>query len=151
MTLQIGEFPFIFIAEILPEKEPDGQVKAYLPQGRYLNEEHLPLNPYGQGPFCRFKIPNYLDQCGVYALVCDDQVVYIGECVHLARRFNMGYGTINPRNCFVGGQETNCRINHLIFQAVQENQRVSLWFYATAQYKKLESQLLQTVPTPWNR
>ena len=30
-------------------------------------------------------------------------------------RYNNGYGRISPRNCFQGGQSTNCRVNNLIF------------------------------------
>jgi hypothetical protein len=136
MKLQIGGYTFTYIGEIQPEKDSAGQVKPHMPQSRYLNVEHLRINKNGHGPFCGFKIPNHYEQCGVYALFCDGQVMYIGECVNLTRRFNMGYGIINPRNCFVGGQETNCRINNLVFQTTQASKSLSLWFYSTAQHKK---------------
>ena len=151
MKLQFGAYVFTCISEIQPERNYDGQVKSLMPQSRYLNADHLELNQYGAGPFCRFKIPNHYEQCGVYALVCDGQVMYIGECVNLSRRFNMGYGIINPRNSFVGGQETNCRINHLILQTTQASKDLSLWFYPTEEHKKIEEELLRTMNTPWNR
>ena len=51
----------------------------------------------------------------------------------------MGYGNISPSNCFKGGQETNCRINALIYATVSRGERVHLWFHATADYKELEA------------
>lgn len=151
MILQVGGYPFTYICEIQPEKDTAGSVRAYLPQSRYRSAEHLALNKYGQGPFCRFKIPNHHHQRGVYALVSNNVVMYVGECVDLSRRYNMGYGIISPRNCFVGGQETNCRINHLIFQITQDGKVLSLWFYPTPNHKDIESKLLGSIHTQWNR
>ena len=151
MELSIGGFPFTYICDIQPEEELSGSVKIYLPQSRYKNSEHLALNNYGQGPFCKFKIPNHHHQCGVYALVSDEDVMYIGETIDLSRRYNLGYGIISPKNCFVGGQETNCRINHLILQLIQTGKRLSLWFYPTAKHKEVESKLRASIHTPWNR
>lgn len=151
MELSIGGFPFTYICDIHPEEESSGSVKIYLPQSRYRNSEHLPLNQYGRGPFCKFKIPNNHHQCGVYALVSEETVMYIGETIDLSRRYNLGYGIISPKNCFVGGQETNCRINHLILQLIQNGKRLSLWFYPTAKHKEVEGKLQASIHTPWNR
>jgi hypothetical protein len=52
----------------------------------------------------------------VYLISVGERAIYVGECRHLAQRFNMGYGTIQPRNCYERGQQTNCRINMLIFE-----------------------------------
>jgi len=64
----------------------------------------------GSGPFCRFRIPSNLPLEGVYALLIGESVRYVGECIHLSKRFNMGYGQISPRNCFVGGQPQIARL-----------------------------------------
>ena len=56
-----------------------------------------------------------------------------------------------PRNCFMGGQETNCRINHLIFKITQKGKGLSLWFCPTPNYKDIESNLLTSFHTPWNK
>lgn len=151
MKLKLGGYPFEYICEIQPAKTLLGSIKADKPQPRYENSKHLALNKYGQGPFCSFKIPNHYHQCGVYALVSGKEVMYIGECVDLSQRYNMGYGTISPRNCFVGGQETNCRINHLVFEITKKRKRLSLWFYPTPNHKDVERILLASIRTPWNR
>jgi hypothetical protein len=51
----------------------------------------------------------------------------VGECANLSARFNTGYGNISPKNCFKGVQETNCRLNNLLYSAIVVGQRISLW------------------------
>jgi hypothetical protein len=63
----------------------------------------------------------------------------------------MGYGNISPRNCFKGGQETNCRLNNLIYFAVSEGRDVNLWFHQTANFKSAELELRAMKAWPWNR
>lgn len=104
-----------------------------------------------RGHFCKFKIPRECGESGVYAIVLDGAVKYIGECVNLAFRYNMGYGNISPRNCFVGGQETNCRINNLIYTEAQQDIEIGLWFFATVEYKAIEEQLRSEMRLEWNR
>lgn len=95
-----------------------------MPQSRYNNGKNLPVNRYGQGPFCKFRIPNGQHYSGVYAVMVGRQVKYIGECENLSSRFNMGYGNISPRNCFRGGQETNCRLNNLICEVAKRGESI---------------------------
>lgn len=144
-------FPFLFVCRIDPARNPSGSVAEFLPQSRFRNEWGLPLNRYGAGPFCKFKIPGNLEVSGVYALVAGDGVKYIGECERLSRRYNMGYGNISPRNCFRGGQETNCRINNLILGAIKSGANLSLWFHETQQHKAVELRLRDKLRPPWNR
>ncbi len=151
MKLTIGQIKFQFVCHIVPEKGLDGAVRQYMPQDRYENEKGLPLNTYGKGPFCKFKIPRDWGECGVYAIVLNGAVKYIGECVNLTSRYNMGYGNISPRNCFVGGQETNCRINNHIYNEAQQDKEIDLWFFATGEYKAAEEQLRSEMQLEWNR
>jgi hypothetical protein len=82
-----------------------------MPQSRYRNARDLPLNGHGAGPFCCFSIARGLNVPGVYVLTLAGEAVYVGKCTSLARRFGpQGYGAIQPKNCFVGGQSTNCKI-----------------------------------------
>ena len=122
-----------------------------MPQDRYLNAQNLSLNKYGEGPFCKFTIWNDIRSGGVYVLTVDDHVRYIGECANLAARFNVGYGNISPKNCFKGGQQTNCRLNNLICITAQAGQRITLWFYATVEYKSMEAFLRSALKPVWNR
>ena len=87
----IGLPPFRFVTTIQPRRGTGGVVATYThkaPAGKRLN-------PYGRGPFCRFAVPTTWPYAGVYALTVDDEVVYVGECENLSRRFGpQGYGTI---------------------------------------------------------
>ena len=122
-----------------------------MPQGRYENARNLPLNRYGAGLHCKFKIATRIRASGVYVLTVDGEVGYVGECANLSARFNAGYGNISPKNCFKGGQETNCRLNNLVYTAAKAGGRISLWFFPTADYKSVEA-LLRTILNPaWNR
>jgi hypothetical protein len=87
----------------------------------------------------------------VYLLTVDEEVRYVGESADLSARFNMGYGNISPKNCFKGGQETNCRLNNLMYLTAQAGGRMSLWSFQTADYKSVEAFLRFTLNPPWNR
>jgi len=58
---------------------------------------------------------------------------------------------ISPRICFVGGQETNCRINNLIYLEISTGQEKSLWFHYTLDYKSIEAQLRAALLPSWNK
>jgi hypothetical protein len=77
--------------------------------------------------------------------------MYIGECVNLSSRYNAGYGQISPRNCFVGGQETNCRINNLIYGEATHSHKIELWFHQSDHYKSIEAELRKELNPAWNR
>ena len=150
-VLRIGEYDFQYVCTIEPERKTDGTILAFMPQPNYVNTDNLQLNKYGKGPFCKFTIPRDIKFPGVYALVEANDVKYIGECVALSPRFNMGYGNISPRNCFVGGQETNCRINNLILKQVSAGSMITLWFLNTANHKNIEAELRSQVNLSWNK
>lgn len=140
---------FRIIGELNP-RAPDGTLPAYYPQPQYLNAHNLPLNQYGDGAFCRFRIPLKLGR-GVYVITLNRTPVYVGETVALSTRFNTGYGQISPRNCFRNGQETNCRINKKVLEAVMNRKCVELWFLDTDDHKGIEAELLRQPMWPWNR
>jgi hypothetical protein len=81
----------------------------------------------------------------------DEELRYVGECASLSARFNAGYGNISPRNCFKGGQETNCRLNNLIYMAATAGGHISLWFFQTADYESVEAFLRTTLDPAWNQ
>ena len=147
----ISGYRFDFICSIDPQRNPEGGIVEHFPQDRYENAQNLPLNRYGEGPFCKFSIPPSLAQAGVYVLTAEGEPRYVGECQNLSRRFNMGYGNISPRNCYTGGQETNCRLNNLILESLRVGEMIDLWFHPTDDYKRVEQALLASRPFPWNR
>lgn len=148
--MTLAGYEFDYVCDIEPVRSADGSVRQFSPDARYKNTAILPLNRYGAGPFCKFKIPPRLRLPGVYLLMVANYVRYVGECVNLSSRFNAGYGNISPRNCFKGGQETNCRLNTLIFRTVLDGQVVSLSFHVTKNHKAIESILRSALRPVWN-
>jgi len=149
--IKIAGYDFEHVCDIEPTYGPDGSIQQFTPQDRYKNVRNLPLNKYGAGPFCKFKIPSRFQSSGVYALTMDYDIRYIGECANLSARYNAGYGNISPKNCFRGGQETNCRLNNLVYLPAAAGERISLWFFQTTDYKAVEMILRSTLKLIWNR
>lgn len=87
---------------------------------------------------------------GVYLWIVDSQIINIGETNNLKRRFNMGYGIISPRNCYIGGQSTNCKINKVVLDFYKQGKIISLYFYRTELHKQVELELLRKISTPYN-
>ena len=149
-----NEYPFRFVSEIKPERNSSGLVIEEFPQSRYRNVKDLPLNQHGQGPFCCFKLEKKFSESGIYALMINATPVYIGMCNNLHERFgSRGYGKIHPRNCFKGGQSTNCHINNKILTAVKSKMEIELWFYPisnTDERKRLEEKLINFLKPAWN-
>lgn len=149
--MRLAGYEFAHVCDLNPTRQMDGCVEPVAPQSRYLNKKGLPLNRYGAGPFCKFRIPNNLRWSGVYAITIADELRYIGECENLSKRFNAGYGNISPKNCFKSGRETNCRVNNLIYAAACQGLQASLWFFESGDRKTVESVLLATLKLAWNR
>jgi hypothetical protein len=63
----------------------------------------------------------------------------------------MGYGNISPRNCYVGGQPTNCRINSLILEMYKRGSQIELLFYETRDRFNIERTLINELNPEWNR
>lgn len=87
----------------------------------------------------------------MYVLTVDNEMRYVGECANLSGRFNTGYGNISPKNCFKGGQETNCRLNNLVYSTAVAGKRISLWYLQTTDHKAIEAALRSALKLAWNR
>lgn len=149
--MEFGGYPFQHVCDITPVVTDDGSVQTLMPQERYAKRDLYPLNRYGAGPFCKFRIPSTYPYPGVYLLTVGEDIRYIGETNNLSRRYNMGYGTISPKNCYKGGQETNVRMNNLIYNAAVAGEVISLWFHQTTEFKAIEVALRYAHRAPWNR
>ena len=145
----IGRYEFDFVETIELIKGKDGRV-AYEPQQRYKKAKEIPLHEYGAGEFCKFKLNKAKDVSGVYAWVINDEVVYIGEAVNFRKRFNMGYGNISPKNCYKGGQKTNCKMNRVVLEKHRKNNSIDIYFFETPLYKEIEKELLLSFSTKYN-
>ena len=147
---------FEAIGSIEPERDTMGAYVELLPQMRFRDAATARLHAYGAGPFCRFRIAARRREPGLYVLTFNDTAVYAGECVNLEKRWGPnGYGGISPRNCFDGGQPTNCRINAAILAATRSGGRVELWFWPfdgdTVSRRAAEAQLIGALQPAWNR
>ena len=50
-----------------------------------------------------------------------------------------------------GGQDTNSRLNNLIYLAATDGKEVHLWFHQTENYKIAELEILAIQKWAWNR
>ena len=149
--LTLAEHDFAWIAEIAPDAGPNGEALEYMPQERYEKAKEKPLDKHGHGPFCRFSIPDLPTGPGLYAVTVARQLVYVGIAKSLQRRWgSSGYARIQPANCYVGGQPTNCKVNHAILLAVRERQAVELWIRHESDPRPLEALLIRELDPPWN-
>ena len=156
MRRYIKGYLFERVEAIEPLRGDDAEIIEEMPQSRYRNRNGLSLNNYGHGPFCRFRVARGWRESGVYIIASGDTTVYVGECQNLEERYNSnGYGGISPRNCFRGGQETNCRINASILQAVTGGDEFALWFHLVeggkADRVEIETRLKVALNPAWNR
>jgi len=142
---------FNYVCDITPDRDNNGDVKEFSPQKDYDNKKGLKLNKYGDGSFCKFKIPKDYQKAGVYIISVDESPKYVGECENLSIRFNSGYGNISPRNCYTGGQQTNCRINKLILDSVKNSHSIKLFFQETNKKFMLEEMLIDQLSPEWNK
>jgi len=144
-------YRFDFVASLDPERDETGTILESNPHERFPNPGSIPLNRYGHGPFCEFGISVPKGMTGVYALVVAGSVRYVGVCQDLGRRFNANYGHISPQDCYVGGQSTNCKVNHLILDAANAGEWVDLYFHhATSDRLSTEAELITKWSPPWN-
>ena len=147
----VQNWEFDHVCEIIPKLGSDSNVLEFLPQSRYENKKNLRLNKYGIGPFCKFSInKKYSGKSGVYIISVNDTIQYVGRCADFYKRFGMGYGNISPKNCFKGGQETNCRINHNILTSFKSNRTIQLYFLETPKFIQVEDELIEKLGPPWN-
>lgn len=148
MILQGREFHFI--GNLRPERTADGSVATHRPQARYAGATISPLHRYGDGEFCSFRLPSAPNSPGVYLMCLDEEIKYVGEAESLNKRM-YAYGHISPKNCFVGGRQTNCRINKLVLHVTSTGKDVEVWFHSCDDYKQLEAALIAALRPPWNR
>ena len=142
---------FVWTARIEPERDDKGEPLEFMPQGRYSKAGSARLHAHGAGPFCRIRLRSLPARPCVYAVTVEDVLTYVGMAENLAARWGLGqYGSIQPRNCYVGGQSTNCKINNLLLLEARKRSRIELWCQETAQRMEIEAELIRRLDPPWN-
>ncbi len=151
-----SKWSFLHVGAIEPERDENGAILEFMPQNRYKKAATTPLNVSGAGPFCRFRIAQNFHQSGLYVLALNDIPVYAGECEDLAIRWGLSqYAHISPKNCFKGGQSTNCRVNAAILMNASHGSRLDLWFVRLDGIRDerlaAETVLIRDLKPEWNR
>jgi len=132
-----------------------------MPLGQFLLERKISgdnvykkfLNRYGDLSYSKFFItdPQFMSKKGIYAYYAENELKYIGRCRDsIKKRINQGYGKIHPKNCYLDGQATNCRINALITKA---RQAITFWFCQLEfdeDIEQLERELISKHSPLWN-
>ena len=149
-SLTLDGRDFLLIGCIAPERNPNGALWLHRPQEKYAKAAITKLHRYGDGQFCKFALEDASECAGVYVMRVKNAILYVGESKKLRRRFNSGYGNISPKNCFVGGRQTNCRINKLVRNVLQEFERLEVWFCECDDRKALEKRLMRSLAPAWN-
>ena len=151
VLIEVCGYKFRFVQELNPKCDKTGKIIQFMPQTRYKKHKEEKLNLYGSGSFCKFTIPNdWSGKSGVYALFNNEDLLYIGKCVDLRKRFNAGYGNISPKNCYIGGQSTNCKINAMILEQYKNGNKVVLYFYETKDSTIIENRLINKLKPMYN-
>jgi hypothetical protein len=152
VLLVLSGHEFRLVGPLNPDRDDRGVPVEFMPQAAYAKADSTRLNPHGAGPFCRLRIAGGWHEAGVYAVVVGDGVRYIGICDDLSERWGpRGYGAIHPRNCYIGGQPTNCKINAAILREVKSGAEPALFFAAIGDDRRLaEAQLIRDLIPPWN-
>lgn len=142
---------FLDLGELVIERGVTGAPTEFAPQQFYAKAEKCKLHRYGEGNFCKFRVTGLPNESGVYVFVAEGTPRYVGKAINLKQRFGMGYGSISPRNCFQGGQQTNCRINKLVLDLAKEGRPIRLLVHACTDHDSFESLLIGHLNPPWNR
>lgn len=136
---------------IEPDHNTRGGITVYNPCDRFPNREGLMLHEWGEGPFCRFKIPlRFRDKAGVYLLVVGGKISFTGWCRSLVQRMNQNYGTISPRKCFEGSEPENCLVNHRILRAAQAKKKIMIYLLPDADQDVCE-EIISRLSPEWNQ
>lgn len=111
------------------------------------------LNPNGDAEFTAFRLADaaVARKRGLYLYLVNDEIVYIGRCLDsFGQRINQGYGKIHPKNCFIDGQSTNCRLNALVSQSQGEVFLFVCDLESADEISKLEIELIRVHLPRWN-
>ena len=109
------------------------------------------LNPYGDQIYSKYRLRERNFLKGLYIYCVGKEKKYLGRCTDaFYKRVDTGYGNISPKNCYLDGQSTNCRINSLV---TQNRDNISFWICPMDdinQIKEYERLLIVANQYPWN-
>ena len=111
------------------------------------------LNLYGDLQYSTFRIatPKFESKIGVYAYFENKILRYIGRCTNsMKERVNQGHGKIYPKNCYLDGQTTDCRLNAKITE-ISESIMLRLWVIESkSEIERVEASMIREYEPAWN-
>ena len=114
---------------LLVERDDDGELVEQSPlDGMAAVEQRYPA--WAMGPFGRLEPEQQIpDRPGVYALVEEGTVRYVGSARDLARFFGTrsGLGSISRRDCQNPRNEERCRLNRLVLASARSGRTIDLY------------------------
>jgi len=118
------------IHEVTPILDPNGAILEHSPAADY-DVPPEELNRSGAGPFCAFRVVQNHGPSGIFAIAVDNSCVYIGKSSNpIVKRIsdigNISLSSIRKK----GGQPSQCRLNHLILEALKNGSSVTFWHCA---------------------
>lgn len=151
-AMELHGWAFSLAGQIDADRDAAGAPATYTAWERFSNPKGLALNKWGAGPFVRLRPPSLPKAPGVYVITEGEDVLYVGIASgSLFTRWGRGgYSVIDPRNCFTGGQSTNCHLNHLIGDALTTGRTLDLWFLTDPAPRQIELPLIRGLRPPWN-
>ena len=117
------------------------------------NFYHFFLNRYGDLQYRNFRLssPEFEPLTGVYAFFEGESLRYIGRCKDsLKKRITQGYGKIHPKNCYLDGQATNCRLNAKITEATETISLRICMIESKSDIERMETCLIRRHSPAWN-
>jgi hypothetical protein len=147
----LAEYNFERASTIDAERSDNGSLLTYTAYERFENPKSLRLHGYGAGPFVRLRLAALPTGAGVYVVMDGEDIAYVGLAANISARWGRrNYAVIDPRNCYVGGQSTNCRLNNLVYQALTQGQELTLWTHLVQNPRPVEAELIRCLRPPWN-
>ena len=145
-------YQFENLGDVEVERDEGGVPTTHVPEAPADEPSGTWLHAYGHGPFCTLAPPEMPWTGGVYAIVVDGDVKYVGQSADVTRQFGQsGFGSICRANCRDGrGQQTNCRINNLVLGATQDGLAVVLWLHRACDRNRVKREIVSALAPEWN-
>ena len=111
------------------------------PQDRFKNPKGYSLAPENDVFYCSFNVAAP-KRSGIYLILINGKIVYIGRAKCLHNRLSLQYGRVSPRHPYAGGQIQKCRTNAKINSAICKGEYVTVEWKVCSDYIEQEKLLL---------
>ena len=112
-------------------KNEDGSLVSVDPVEKFPDLSENDLGKSGRGPFCRFELEGLPDGPGAFVFFQNGEPIHVGRTINSLRKEIGEYGKLCRAAFKVRGQSTHCRINKLIFKAIDRCGSVELIVWPT--------------------